>query len=412
MAIISLGNINKYFIFALLGGISKSVAETFLYIYKNELKKYPFMLGANAGFGMSLSILPYIYAKIKYQGINDQSIVAIEKLVYDKKYYKVYNQKSLRLKKFLIILLCGFLDFFQKVLVFLFSYSIDNNIWIFNILFLNVFSICILKTKLYKHQLISSSIMIAMGIILNIIILFGMPANKIPALLLSIFIETIYSLCIVVSKYGMEHGFCSPLEISFYEGVFAFVINVIFLSIATNVPISKNSSFIRYLKSTIYKEKIYLDNFFAYFDEFRGKEIIMFIITMLSRWIFNLFTLIALKHYTPSHVIFLLIIGETQNAFFDIDLTWKRIVAIVIYCFLLILLLIFTEIIILNFWGLDKDTRDKIAFRAKFIESGDLTDYIEEDSSERRKSDTEIEIEKGIQINLTKTGDEKLLPDI
>ena len=121
------------------------------------------------------------------RGTKNQCIVVDEKLVLNRKYYENYNEKKLRLKKFLILLLCGFLDFFQKVLVFLFSYSIDNNVWIFNILFLNVFSICILKTKLYKHQLISSSIMIAMGIILNIIILFGMPANKIPALLLSIF---------------------------------------------------------------------------------------------------------------------------------------------------------------------------------------------------------------------------------
>ena len=217
MSVISLGNINKYFIFALIGGISKSIAGTLLYIYQNDLKKYPFMLGSNSGLGMSLSIIPYIILNIKDRGINKKSITVNEKLVLSQKYYEDYNQKTIMLKKYLILLLCAFLDFLQKILVFLFSNSINNNVWIFNIIFLNVFSICILKTKLYKHQLISSSIMMILGIILNILILYGMEVREIPGLLLSIFIELIYSLGIVVSKYAMDHCFCSPLEISFYE---------------------------------------------------------------------------------------------------------------------------------------------------------------------------------------------------
>ena len=391
MALISLGTINKYFIFALVGGIAKSIAGTLLYICNNELKHYPFMLGANSGLGMILSIIPYLYLKIKNREILNQNIVINEKLVLNKKYYKNYNEKRLKLKKIVILLLCGFLDFFQKILVFLFSVSIDNNVWVFNIIFLNVFSICILKTKLYKHQLISSSIMIFMGIILNILILHEMTAEKIPALLLSIFIEIIYSLSIVVGKYAIEYCFCSPFEVSFYEGVFAFVVNVIFLSIATNVPI-----YIENMKFSDYNGEKYLDNFYAYLDVFRGKEIIMFIITMLSRWIFNLFALITIKNYTPSHVIFLLILGETQNAFFDLKETWLQIFAVIVYCFLLFLLLIFTEIIILNFWGLDKDTEKKIALRALYSETDDLNNY----EYDERSSQENIEIEKGVEINM------------
>ena len=400
MPLISLGNINIYIVYALIGGIGKCIAGTLLYIYKNDLKKFPFMLGANAGLGLTLSIIPHIFIKIKYRGINIQPRAIDKKLYLNKEYYKNYNEKSIKINKFFIILLAAFLDFFQKLLVFLFSYSIDNNVWIFNIIFLNVFSICILKTKLYKHQIISSSIMILLGIFLNILLLKDMTVEKIPALLLSIFIETIYSLSIVVSKYGMEHCFCSPLEINFYQGLFAFIVNVIFLSISTNIPVPNSSKLLKYLKHCEYKDKEYLDNFFAYLKYFKGKEIIMFIITMLSRWIFSLFALFTIKYYTPSHVILLLILGEIQNTFFDIKNIHIRVIAIVIYFFLFSLLLIFTEIIILRFWGLEKDTKIMIASRAitQEIEEQITGDY----SGSGSGRDSGFEIEDGIEINFTK----------
>lgn len=400
MPLISLGDINIYIVYALIGGIGKCIAGTLLYIYKNDLKKFPFMLGANAGLGLTLSIIPHIFIKIKYRGINIQPRAIDKKLYLNKEYYKNYNEKSIKINKFFIILLAAFLDFFQKLLVFLFSYSIDNNVWIFNIIFLNVFSICILKTKLYKHQIISSSIMILLGIFLNILLLKDMTVEKIPALLLSIFIETIYSLSIVVSKYGMEHCFCSPLEINFYQGLFAFIVNVIFLSISTNIPVPNSSKLLKYLKHCEYKDKEYLDNFFAYLKYFKGKEIIMFIITMLSRWIFSLFALFTIKYYTPSHVILLLILGEIQNTFFDIKNIHIRVIAIVIYFFLFSLLLIFTEIIILRFWGLEKDTKIMIASRAitQEIEEQITGDY----SGSGSGRDSGFEIEDGIEINFTK----------
>ena len=400
MPLISLGDINIYIVYALIGGIGKCIAGTLLYIYENDLKKFPFMLGANAGLGLTLSIIPHIFIKIKYRGINIQPRAIDKNLYLNKEYYKNYNEKSIKINKFFIILLAAFLDFFQKLLVFLFSYSIDNNVWIFNIIFLNVFSICILKTKLYKHQIISSSIMILLGIFLNILLLKDMTVEKIPALLLSIFIETIYSLSIVVSKYGMEHCFCSPLEINFYQGLFAFIVNVIFLSISTNIPVPNSSKLLKYLKHCEYKDKEYLDNFFAYLKYFKGKEIIMFIITMLSRWIFSLFALFTIKYYTPSHVILLLILGEIQNTFFDIKNIHIRVIAIVIYFFLFSLLLIFTEIIILRFWGLEKDTKIMIASRAitQEIEEQITGDY----SGSGSGRDSGFEIEDGIEINFTK----------
>ena len=407
MSLIILGDLNKYIIFALLGGIAKCIAGTLLYEYDNELKRFPFMLGLNAGLGMSLSIIPGIVLKIKNKGINEREATLNQKNLYNKEYYSNYNPKKIKIKKIMIILLSAFLDFFQKSLVFLFSDSINNNVWIFNIIFLNIFSICILKTKLYKHQLISSSLMIILGIILNIFILKDMPTKKIPTLLLSIFIEITYSLCIVVNKYGIDHCFCSPIEISFYEGFFELIMNFIFLSIATNIKVNPDNKILKHLKIVCDKDKnyyinqnkCYLDNWYLYYDEFKGKEIIMFIITLLSRWIFNLFSLIVIKYYTSSHVIFLLIIGEIENAFIDIEETWLKYMAVIVYFFLLILLIVFTEIIVLNFCGCEKNTKNFISERAL---SKEIEDTLTGEESSGRDSNLDIEIDDGIEIHMTK----------
>ena len=407
MSLIILGDLNKYLIFALLGGIAKCIAGTLLYIYENELKRFPFMLGLNAGLGMSLSIIPGIFLKIKNKGFNEKEAALNQQLIYDKVYYSNYNPKKLKKRKIIIILLSAFLDFLQKFLVFLFSSSINNNVWIFNIIFLNIFSICILKTKLYKHQIISSSLMIISGIILNIFILKDMTVKNIPALLLSISIEIIYSLCIVVNKYGLDHCFCTPIEISFFEGFFELIINIIFLTISTNIKVNPDNKILKNLKTVCEKDKngfdnkdnCYIDNWFLYFDEFKGKEIIMFIITLLSRWIFNLFSLIVVKYYTPSHVIFLLIIGEVENAFIDIDETWLEYMAIIVYTFLLILLIIFTEVIVLNFCGCEQNTKNIISERAI---NKEIEDSLTGEDTSGRDSNLDIEIDDGIEIHMTK----------
>ena len=348
---------------------------------------------------MTLSIIPGIYLYINNKGVTKQKLKVNKKLLYDKEYYSNYNSKAIKIKKLLIILLSAFLDFLQKFLVFLFTGMITNNVWIFNIIFLNIFSICILKTKLYYHQIFTSSIIIFLGLILNGFLLYDMETDDIDGLLLSIFIEITYSLCIVVNKYGIDHCFCSPIEISFYEGLFELIINSIFLAIATNIEIDENSKLFKHTKHVKYDNKTYIDNWYAYYDVFKGKEIVMFIITMLSRWIFNLFSLIVIKYYTASHVIFLLVLGEMQNAFIDIDSPTLKYLAIIVYCAILLLLIIFTEIIILNFWGCEKNTKIYIAQRAL---SKEIEETLTGEDYNEKDSNFDIEIEDGIEIHITK----------
>ena len=182
---------------------------------------------------MSLSIIPYLYVR-KYSRIAEK-----EELIKNKYLDQFFKKRDpvVKKKKYLTVFLCAFLDFTQKILVFLFNHNLKSNIWIFNIIIINVFTAMITQNKLYRHQYFSSGIMILFGILLNVVNLKGMETGAIPIIILNILIEIIYSLCIVLAKYGMDDLFCSPYEITFYEGIFSLILNIIFLIISTNIPI-------------------------------------------------------------------------------------------------------------------------------------------------------------------------------
>ena len=64
------------------------------------------------------------------------------------------------------------------------------------------------------------------------------------------------------------------------------------------------------LKISEYNGEKYLDNFYTYIDKIDIVEALLFIISMIGRALFNLFSHFTIKHFTSSHVVFLLIMGE------------------------------------------------------------------------------------------------------
>ena len=384
MNFIKLGECNKKLLYPLLGGIFKIIVNIILYLVpdKAKINKHPFILGMNAGLGMSLAIIPFIYS-LKKLKINNIERINPGKVVDDN---NMSNDTKIKCEKYIIIILCSIFDFTQKILVFVFSKDITNNVWIFNIIFLNVFTSMLVNNPIYKHQYLSSGIMVLGGIGLNIINLYNMKLNELPLLFLSIFIEIIYSLTIVLAKYGMDYRFCSPFEITFYEGIFALIINIIFLLISTYIPLKHNFKYTKLLKLCEDDDgKKYLDNIILYFKDIDFKEVLFFIVVMASRALFNLFSHFTIKHFTSSHVILLLIMGE-------ISLEWgeKSTLDIVSYSIIFIIeflmLLIFCEIIELNFWGLSDNTRKNIKKRAGEV------DFEEFESNESMEIDDGLEL--------------------
>ena len=377
MKLISLGDVNFKLIYILIGGLAKLVAELILYFFegKIEMNNHPFILGINASLGMILAFIPDLILKsrLKNKITKEDEII----LLGDRR--KKFKRK---LKKFCILFLCCFFDFTQKLLSFLYPKYVLNNIWIFDIIFIGLLSWLILNLKLYKHQYFSSLIMIIFGIILNVIN-FEYEGNPFYCLVLSFVIEIFHNLDLVLSKYLMDSLFMTPFEITYIEGIFAFVLNFIFLSISTNNELNNPPLLIDLAYHCKYKDKTYLDNFFAYWDEFKGTEILAFVVQMFSRGLFNLFGHIIAKDFTPSHIIFLLMIGEIFLVFKKFEP--MKLASLFIILIELFMLLIFTEIIELNFCGLEYNTKKNIKEREKLLaeldsksdDSGDIGDGIQ-----------------------------------
>ena len=379
MAIISFGNINKKILFAIFGGIFKLLSDLLIKFLRKskkiEIREHPFILGINAGLGYCISFIPFLIFKRNYEYLKQKNFDVDKKLIYNETDDYFLEKREKKFRPWLIIAFC---DFFQKLLSFI--YISLYNFWMFDILFILIFSHFILKVKLYKHHFISLMLIIIFGIIINIIYnIYEKISEEFFFKILNTFIiEIIFSLQIVVAKYAMEYKLSSPYEICLFEGVFILVINLILLIIFTFIPMSE----IKYIKNTEYEGKMYIDNFFQYFSKISYIEVISFIIIMLGRFGFNIFCLLTIKYFTPSHSIIILIIGEVFFAFYDLEPLWRVFIEFFIYTLLIFVMLVFLEIIEINLWGLQKNTEKNISLRA-----GNIDSILDEVETEEEKED-------------------------
>ena len=360
-----------------------------VYIFKDYAKynKHPLIIGFNAGIGMSLSIIPLLIVKTKSRRDkkNDKLKVNQTQTLIgtntasswgDLSYLEKYDKKKLRIQKYLILLACAFLDFAQKFLSFFLKKLIINNIWMFNIIFISLFDYLIMKAKLYRHQYISCIIIVLIGIAATVVGLLGDNERITVKLFLCIGIEIMYSLAIVLAKFLMDHRSISPFDVTFYEGIFALIVNSILLAIFTNIPITdEDGKLDKILKLTEYNGKIYIDHFIAAFKDMQVGEVFFFILSAFGRLISNLFGHIIVKHYTSSHIILVLILGEIGLAFKEKH-EWKEIVQFSLFVFALFILLIFTEIIEINACDLEKNTRKNIQLREELEGDNDIREGI------------------------------------
>ena len=260
------------------------------------------------------------------------------------------------------------------------------------------------KFKVYKHQYFSSIIILISGIFLHIINQLGGKLNFIN-LLLSLFTELIYCLNIIVNKYLMEYMFCSPFEICFYNGIISLILFTISLIISTNTEIKEDKFAVEY------KGKFYADNFFAYCEKFNIKELFVFIFETIYYFIYYLFPLITIQKYTACHYLIILIFDFEKTFFLDFKIKWRFILNIIFFAIILFMLLVFNEIIEINCFGFQKNTRKNISNRAQ-LDSLNINENNEnnEDSFENENYLTKfLNSRRNSEIGMTKmTNNSKL----
>jgi len=344
--LISCGNINLKILIPISGGVLRFVSNILLDKTNPDFPFHPIIFFILSSLSKCFGLFLYL----REPSINE---------LCDNDNIKQF--KKVKCQKYVFIVLSSFFDFLEAFLSN-FNYinlDIDNFL---DIIFVNLFAYLILKTKFEKHHYTVIIISTILTIILSIIKLKEIKgAWKEIIIILTIISSRIFSsLNLVIDKYIIEKKSGTVYEIMFYNGVITLSLHSIYLIICTIFEISDETAIFDEIPLIEYKEKIYFDNFFEYWENINGIELVNISWFIIIEFFISLLFPKTIKYFSPNHLLLMLII-PTISSFFDGDgVDWKSYetyLAIVIYLLLIFMNLVFIEVIELNFCGLSKNTK-------------------------------------------------------
>ena len=291
----------------------------------------------------------------------------------------------IKYQKYILIALSSLFEFLETVLSYFETINVDieNSL---DIIFVNLFSLFILKTKFYKHQYIVIIICIILSILVTLLESDELEGtfDEFIKILLLIISHIFSNLKFVIDKYTMENKSASIFEIFFYNGLITLFLYIIYLIIFTNYEITEENEFFKDISFLVdYKEKKYFDNFFSYYESIDAKEFIYIAIFVIFEFLIRLSFLFTIKYFSPNHLFLLFSITKISNLFNGQEFKWKSYITIIIYTLIVFLNLVFIEVIELNFCGLSENTKKNINKRAQ-LESlkSEINLYKEDDDEE------------------------------
>ena len=208
-----------------------------------------------------------------------------------------------------------------------------------------------------------------------------------------------FSFEIIYEKKILDNPEISIYKLCFYLGIFSFSFNLI-ASIVISI--------IEYYISAEDRYKIYLFNYRYYLEEVDDHvliEIILVFVFVILNGVFNILQLLTIKYLSPNHVLITLIMLAIYESiltkFIDIETTNLTLIfSFILYIICFVALLIYLEIIQLNFCGLNADVSFKKGLKSdvrrymqSFSEDTDETDVFDNlNDKENKKSESEEEI--------------------
>ena len=360
MKCINFGDVNKRLLIPIFGGIIRLI---YIFLFHQNPKyeiatKNPFILNIYTSVGMIFSFIPYLILKYrsKTKSISSNASQIQSKLNIEFIHSDLYEEIEIdQSKKYKLIICSSIFDFLQVLLLTIFCIYCNYNLWIFDILFMSLFSNLILKTKLYKHQYFSMIIIIILGFILNIIKYFnlGDTNNKVDPFELSMKLlsEICLSLSMVIVKYNMEKTYCSPYEICIWEGLIGLILNIIILVIVNQLRVTISGI-------------EYPNNFYELFDNYDINDLIICFVELIMNAIYNMVIFVTCDFFTPFHILITSIIKEFYSYLQTDGNLVLNILGICILIFIAFMFLVFVETIELNFWNISYNTKKNIELRS------------------------------------------------
>ena len=283
------------------------------------------------------------------------------KLIYNNELYK--NIPKFLKRTFSLALF----NFMAQIIRFLLYYLVNNDekftlnsvlqiLSIFYILSTYFLSRFILKSYFYKHHYLS------LGINLIALILYGIfeltkiaTKHDIISFIINILSTIFYSLASIVAKIVLVEEYLSPYTLQLYRALYQ---NVMIIIISIPLYLIKR-------------------NGFNIFDKFKviinePKVIILYIILMILNFIYGLFIWFIIDLFSPNDFGLSMIIQGITDKLFEYfeEKKYKENIITTIFeiCINIILILgvcIHNEILIINKYGLNEYTKDKIGLKGE-----------------------------------------------
>ena len=389
----SCGKINKYFIIPFLSPMFCFCTNLFLDLFIKENKNYTILINKKPFLFSLISPLAYLGGGLLYfiSGIRikTENTKKSSKNKKDKEANNtssssnieyIYNNplKINNLKKFSILFIMSLI---VNIRMFLHLLSFNTkNLFEYRLCYfilLPFFSKLILKIELYRHQFLSLFISIIGIIILIIPTALKIEVNEIIINILIFVSAAISSLYLVVIKHLTQKYFLSPYLCLFYIGVFSLIILLIGYIIYYSIN----------------------DNEYSFIDNFRDESFISslyFILSLISCIILYVFNFLVIYYFSPtllmitdiiSPILSLIYKGFTGGKTFG---TLDIILNIIGYSIVLLFSLIYNEIIICNFFGLNRNTK-KFLEREQREELSSIIDGDDDDDDNDNNKDTDDE---------------------
>ena len=354
--IISLGKTNKFLFLILVGAIlltSLTFVESLTKFFAEE-NKHPVIYSMTYSLGLSLSFILLIIYKIHNKRKNKNSNLLLNTQTELNIHNNIYSSYTISFKeKFLWLLLTSGINYFAYIFFCIYWVNFDTflSLWGITLPVMSIFSHFILKIKLYKHHYLAIFIVVVFGFSYNIV------ANKFSeenikknydSYLVEFMTECLISLMNVMYKYLMDRKYIITYEILFMEGLIEFFFGVITLIITTSIGA--------------------VDNFWDFIEQIDSNEIIFLIILTLIQFLLYLVEIIIIDMFSPFHILLINIVREyiIFFIFFDTENLAASIYVTFGICICIFIILVFTEIIELNIFGLSKMTKKNIELRAQF----------------------------------------------
>ena len=372
MALINLGQIDKNLIPIIVGCII-CFLNRLLNQYKGTLLyKNIIITGIFISMSRFLAVIPYLRFRIKTKQLKNIDNKNIYKNTIT--YIYVDNQKKIVRGKNIYIILTALIYLIQQMM-FIATFEVKTNSWIWIILITSIFYYLIFKIKLYRHHFLTSILILLIGGFIDSILdnVINDINSHLVLLIIKFIREALFSLYNVMAKYVMEKKFVSVYEFSFYIGTISLILLIIF---------------------SIFDYAFFgIDDYKEYFNNFNGTEFLVMVGVIITQFGINLSSLFTVKNNSPCHTFIMFVFGQLA---YYINLEGNSILVIICLILILFLSLIFNEIIEINFCGLSKNTRRNIMLRAETEENLYIT---KNDTIDSTNSDYDNLIELEVNTN-------------